>query len=148
MRWLLALLVAVSLSGCLVEESGSDAAEGMLAATGCPHAERIGVVLWTGTYSANGAAPFEADVEVPECAVDARFEISSTGLGNPNGATVSLSGCGSEGVLGQIGSVQIGNGNDAGFLCGMPAAGPQTFSVETTVAMTGTVTLRMDMVRA
>lgn len=149
MHWIvLALVVAVGWSGCLADDDNDSSVSPANDANGqpCPEAERDGVVVWTGTYQAAPGAPFEVDVSIPECAAFARYELSSLGVGNPNGATVTLTGCGSDEALGQPTSVQIGNGNDVGNLCDAPSAGTQTIRVAPMAPMTGTLTVRMDMV--
>lgn len=140
-----ACLVAVALAGCSDGERPSEpsAEPGV---EGCAEAERGGVVLWTGNYASSAAQPFTLSVDVPECARDARFELSTLLVGSPNAATVSLEGCGSVDLFGPSNvNVAVPMTNGHGVLCDAPASGAQPFTVSATGPMTGTVTLRADL---
>lgn len=156
MRWTLALVPLLMLSGCLStptdddEQRTSDPADE-------PEAENLrkGVNFFEADYEVMPNDVTEIDVTVPEGATAVKVEISLSGPDVPlSEADISLSGCGSGHVTWDPGanvnivvSISVLEGSwRAAELCGKADAGSHTLTIDGgATPLTGRVLLRADL---
>lgn len=149
MRWTLALVPLLMLSGCLAADaplggltSAEEAADGL----------RKGVVFFESDYTILPNDVTALDVQVPAGARNVRVEMSVEGVSNPmDEATVTLFGCGSGKVSWDPGpNVVVGISGGGSWreadLCATASPGSQTVELDGGLtAMAGRILLRADL---
>ena len=155
MRWTLALVPLLMLSGCL---SSSPADEPATDGTGddTPTSDndglRQGVVFYNEPYQALPNEPLEFMVNVPEGARNVKLEMSVTGAATPlDEAVVSLAGCGQGFVTWNPGpnvNIVVSGGGSwrEADLCSAAGAGSRSVNIDTgATPMAGQILLRADL---
>lgn len=155
MRFGLALVPLLMLSGCLASPQDDDAAAGSDDDQADGGGLRDGVVFYDEEYQVLPNEPLEFDVQVPEGAQDVKLEISVSSAATPlDEADVHLSGCGDASVSWSSGanvnvvvslSVLDGSWRKAD-LCAKADAGVRTMTIDGgATPLTGRVLLRADL---
>ena len=154
MRWTLALVPLLMLSGCLGPTDGldDDANRGSGPGDGAAMdpAPRKGVVFFDAAYQLLPTSVTELDVQVPEGARGVRVEVSVQGASNPlDEAVVTLSGCGQGHVTWNPGPNVVVSGGGSwreADLCAEGQPGSHTLNLDGgATAMAGRVLLRADL---
>ena len=152
MRWTLALVPLLMLSGCLASPQDDDPNVGSDGGDAAGDG-RDGVVFYNEEYHVRPNQPLEFDVFVPEGAHDVRLEISVSGAATPlDEAAVNLSGCGDAHVSWAPGanvvvsvSVLGGSWREAP-LCNRADVGDHTITIDGGLTpLRGRVLLRADL---
>lgn len=150
MRWTLAFVPLLMLTGCLTspadEAAASDDAD-------LPDGVRSGVVFYDETYHVLPNEPLEFMVHVPQGARAVRLEMSASGTASPlDEAIVTLSGCGQGHVSWSPGSNVVisvsvlGGSWRRAELCDEAQGGSKMITVDTGLTpMMGRLILRADL---
>lgn len=153
MRWTLALVPLLMLSGCLGAQTDDDPRTSESTEEADDVDLRKGVVFHNEEYQVLPNEPLEFDVRVPEGAQNVRIELSQSGAATPlDQADVHLSGCGGAYLSWATGtniavSISVLGGSWRGAtLCAQAGAGERTVNIDSgATPLRGRVLLRADL---
>lgn len=152
MRWTLALVPLLMLSGCLAADNDDPQETTPGTTTETDGGLRQGVVFYNEPYQALPNEPLGFMVQVPEGARNVKLEMSIAGASTPlDEAVVSLAGCGQGYVTWDPGAnIVIGISGGGSWrqadLCPVAGGGQRSVNVDTgATPMAGRILLRADL---